>query len=83
MTGLPDDLVHLATSRSNGDDGSQAAGNEAASVGRTAASDADRWGIGQLAASGEEAVGRILYPQYLLLALSVLLPPLGTALYTV
>lgn len=82
MTGLPDDLAQLAAPKGNGDDRSPAAGNESASVGRTAASDADRWGVSQLAASGEEAIGRILLPQYLLLALSVLLPPLGTAVYT-
>ena len=32
---------------------------------------------GALAASGEETIGRIACPQYLLLALSLLLPPLG------
>lgn len=48
-----------------------------AGLGRSAASGADRWAVRQLAASGEEALGRAYLPQYLLLALCILLPPLG------
>lgn len=46
-------------------------------LGRSAASAADRWAVRQLAASGEEALGRVYLPKYLLLALCILLPPLG------
>ena len=39
----------------------------------------DRWALARLAASGEEAEGRCALPQYLLLARTLLLPPLGAA----
>jgi hypothetical protein len=57
-----------------------AAARAGAALGRSAASGADRWAVGQLAASGEEALGRVYLPQYLLLALCILLPPLGAFL---
>ena len=37
----------------------------------------DRWAMAQLSASGEDVVGRIRLPQFLLLARTLLLPPLG------
>ena len=37
----------------------------------------DRWALARLAASGEEAEGRCALPQYLLLARTLLAPPLG------
>ena len=37
----------------------------------------DRWAVSQLSASGEDVVGRLRVPQYLLLARNLLLPPLG------
>lgn len=58
----------------------QVQGGSRAGPGRSAASAADRWGAAGLAASGEELLGRVLLPQYLLLALSLLLPPLGGTL---
>ena len=46
-------------------------------TGQAAASADDQWAVAQLSASGEEVVGVLARPQYLLLALTVLLPPLG------
>ena len=48
-------------------------------MGQAAASADDRWAVAQLSASGEEVVGVLARPQYLLLALAILLPPLGAA----
>ena len=50
-----------------------------AGLGTSATSEGDRWAIQQLAASGEDVVGQPASPQYLLLALVILLTPLGAA----
>lgn len=75
VNGLPDSISHLTSDSSDGGSGK----GVSAPVGCTAASDAVQWGVSQLAANGEEVLGRILHPQCLLLALTVLLPPLGIA----
>ena len=46
-------------------------------MGHDSTSSADRWALQQLAADGEEVVGRIHLPQYLLLARTLLTAPLG------
>ncbi|KAK9827709.1 hypothetical protein WJX81_003255 [Elliptochloris bilobata] len=48
-----------------------------AALGGVSTSAGDRWALARLAASGEEAEGRCALPQYLLLARTLLLPPLG------
>ena len=96
MPGSPIDLVAAAAAadgdsssltidssrRGDGSDSGSgvAAARAGAALGRSAASAGDRWAVGQLAASGEEALGRVYLPQYLLLALCILLPPLGAFL---
>ena len=50
----------------------------AAGLGTSAMSDGDRWATQRLGASGEDVVGNPAVPQYLLLALVILLTPLGT-----
>jgi hypothetical protein len=47
--------------------------------GRDSASPGDRWAASQLSENGEDLVGRIQYPQYLLLSRLVLLAPLEVA----
>ena len=46
-------------------------------LGTSSTSEGDRWAIQQLSAGGEDVVGRPAAPQYLLLALVILLTPLG------
>ena len=57
-----------------------AAPSEAAlPLGADPTSAGDRWALARLAASGEEVEGRCALPQYLLLARTLLLPPLGAS----
>ena len=51
-------------------------------MGQDSTSADDRWALQQLAADGEEVVGRIHLPQYLLLARILLTAPLGLSLST-
>jgi len=51
-----------------------------AGLGTSTTSEGDRWASQQLAAGGEDVVGQPAVPQYLLLALVILLTPLGTRL---
>lgn len=37
----------------------------------------DRWAVSHLSASGEDVIGRLRVPQYLVLARTLLLPPLS------
>ena len=46
-------------------------------MGQDSISDADRWAMRQLSSNGEDLAGRCMLPQYLLLALHILLLPLG------
>lgn len=55
---------------------SDAAAAPSAGFGRDSTSPGDRWAAAQLSESGEDLVGRIRLPQYLLLARLVLLAPL-------
>lgn len=50
-------------------------------TGENAISASDRWALGQLSANGEEIVGVCQYPQYLLLARTILMQPLGENLW--
>lgn len=72
---MPDSPVDLGASSLPAAKASSSGGG--GGLGKSTASTADRWAVGALAASGEEVLGRIYLPQYLLLALSILLPPLG------
>ena len=56
-----------------------APGEAALPLGADPTSAGDRWALARLAASGEEVEGRCALPQYLLLARTLLLPPLGAA----
>ena len=47
------------------------------SLGRDRASEDDQWAAQQLAVDGEEVVGKVRLPQYLLLARTLLTAPLG------
>ena len=49
-------------------------------MGQDSTTNDDRWALQQLAADGEEVVGRIHLPQYLLLARTLLIAPLGRSL---
>lgn len=66
-----------STHASGADGGSSSTSGSSGCVGRTATSSGDRWAVAELAASGEEPLGRLYLPQYLLLALAILMPPLG------
>lgn len=46
-------------------------------LGRDAASEGDRWAAQQLSVDGEEVVGKVHLPQYLLLSRILLTAPLG------
>ena len=60
--------------------GTGASSSQAAQgLGRGAASEDDRWAVAQLSVNGEEVVSTVHRPQFLLLALAVLLPPLGAS----
>ena len=48
-----------------------------AALGTSATSEGDRWAIRKLSAGGEDVIGQPAAPQYLLLALVILLTPLG------
>ena len=50
-----------------------------APLGQGSTSKEDRWALQQLAVDGEEVVGRVHLPQYLLLARTLLVTPLGMA----
>ncbi|KAL4448097.1 hypothetical protein ABPG75_005316 [Micractinium tetrahymenae] len=64
-----------------GADGSSSstAAESSAGFGRDSTSPGDRWAASQLSENGEDLVGRIQCPQYLLLARSILLAPLQVA----
>ncbi|GAB4823953.1 hypothetical protein N2152v2_010999 [Parachlorella kessleri] len=57
----------------------QAAGDAASGFGRDSISQGDRWAVSQLEEDGEEVIGRISSPQYLLLAKTILLAPAALA----
>ncbi|EFN57654.1 hypothetical protein CHLNCDRAFT_142791 [Chlorella variabilis] len=58
------------------DGSSPRAGASGAGFGRDSTGPGDRWAAAQLSESGEDLIGRMQYPQYLLLARMVLLAPL-------
>ncbi|KAL4859782.1 Tetratricopeptide repeat protein 27 [Chlorella vulgaris] len=60
--------------------GGDGAGSEAAGFGRDSTTPGDRWAAAQLSESGEDLIGRVQYPQYLLLARMALLAPLAVSM---
>lgn len=64
----------------NGGSGGGGNSERSKGAGQAAASAGDRWALAQLSSSGEEVLGVLACPQYLLLALTLLLPPLGAPL---
>lgn len=75
----PFDLDGAAAAAGGGQDAA-ACPTSSSGFGRDSASPGDRWAAAQLSESGEDLVGRIHFPQYLLLARIVLLAPLEVAL---
>ncbi|BDA46600.1 Tetratricopeptide repeat protein 27 [Coccomyxa sp. Obi] len=69
---VPEGVLELATGEAASDDHP----SQQHALGSDTTSPGDRWAVAQLSASGEDVVGRVRVPQYLLLASTLLVHPL-------